>query len=369
MPFPVDRGRPVPPPAIPGPDRPWEPPAIDPDSWFPPDVGSMPPDTWNPGYSPREAARERLETVNRRIDRDLQGLRQAIALRERENTGLFSIFDGTLSQLRRAESALESARDDADRALRALRGREDWRGNRGYYDDGEADRRIGDLMDHLSRADEALSAARANRSPYFYRDGSPQDGRPNPRAPRNPGGSDSGRPMPPDIGSPGTDRRPLPPDIGSPGTDRRPRNPGGYDPGRPVPPSPRDPGGFDPGRPNPRPPRDPVDPTPFPTPRPRPPIGDPWPRDPRNPLDPRPPIFDPWPRDPRLPIYDDRLTRLLDTLRSDVRQAWQEAQEARNFLRRSSDPWQDPRPVPPPVWNSHPDTWFDELKVMGLKLG
>ncbi|MBM3275117.1 MAG: hypothetical protein FJZ00_08180, partial [Candidatus Sericytochromatia bacterium] len=150
---------------------------------------------------------------------------------------------------------------------------------------------------------------------------------------------------------------------------RAPRNPGGADPGRPMPPSPRDPGGFDPGRPNPRPPRTPVDPTPFPTPRPLPPIADPWPRDPRNPLDPRPPVRDPWPREPRPPIFDDRLTRLLDTLRADVRQAWQEAQEARNFLRRSSDPWRDPHPVPPPVWNSHPDTWFDGLKSMGLKLG
>ncbi len=330
--------RPVPPPIDPMPPR---------DDW------RLPGDTWEPidRFGGADAARRELSRVRDRIDDDLRDLRQAIAVRQRQLPGWQLWPDDQLSNLRKAESALRDAKQEADLADRELR--DDYGRSPYATSPDQAERRLDAVVDSLFQADAYLAAARpdARFGSRDFTDGAPDRGRADgdTQNPLDPGPGNSGRPVPPDTRrpaprnpGPSNPGRPVPPDARRPA----PRDPGFGRPDRPNEPAPRDPGFRRPGRPNDPAPRDPGFTFPWPgEPAPGRP-GRPYPRDPQNPLDPGPSY--PW--RPQPPIRRDDLAFLIDGLRRDIRRSIDETRQAREYLRREwPEPWQ-PRPEPPPAW-------------------
>ncbi len=256
-----DDYRPVPPPIDSGDD--WT--VLDP---------TLPPDTWQPGSpdlygNPQQRARRQVYQVMQRIDRDLQGVRQAQELRRQEQP--WSLFGDEVSRnLKRAQDSLEDARRDARTVLEALDHSTTW-DSWDDWSDRDVDRardNLDDVVRELGDTQRSLDEARRNRPNRGY-DNPGYDPRnpldPNPYDDRY--GSDQLGSLidklRSDVGTAAREARnaretlgystpinPRPPLIPIP-IDPWPRP--GRDPGyyRPEPPS------TYPGRPNPRPPRDP----------------------------------------------------------------------------------------------------------------
>lgn len=265
------------------------PPSVDPSEDWSLLEPSLPVDTWrpSPGYPTDSytATRRKIAQVQARIDRDLQGVRQALELRRQEHP--WSLFGDEVSRsLKRAEDSLLDARGEARDALEALDRSGNW-GSWRDWSDRDLDRardNLDDLARELGDAQRELDEARRNRP---SRDYDHDYGREYGRDPRNPLD-----PNPYDDRY-ATDRLgslldTLGRDVAAAARQARDA---------------RD----DLGR------RDiiPVDPWPRPTPGPWPIPSDPWPRpgypdrpNPRPPRNGNPIPSDPWPR----PGYGDRPT-------------------------------------------------------------
>lgn len=250
------------------------PPAVDPgDDWSFLEP-TLPIDSWQPGTDyhtdPQQAARRKVSQVQARIDRDLQGVRQAIELRRQEQP--WSIFGDDLTRtLKRAESSLEDARQDARDVLEALdnsRGWDTW-DDWSRRDLDRARDNLDDLSRELGDAQRHLDDARRLRpdygNDYGYDPRNPLD--PNPydnRYGRDKLGTliDTVRR---DVATAARETRDARENLG--GRDTIPVDPWP----RPIPPTPW-PFPTYPDRPNPRPPRNPIPTDPWPRPgRPVPP--------------------------------------------------------------------------------------------------
>lgn len=277
-----DRFQPEPPPLVPGDEGQTLEPTLPVDIWRP-----------SPAYplDPHGTARRKVAQAQARIDRDLQGVRQAIEMRRQERP--WSVLgDEVVRSLKRAEDALLDARGDARDALKALDRAGNW-DSWNDWRDRDLDRardHLDDMLRELGNAQRHLDEARQRRAGWDLDPGRDFD----PRNPLDPvpydryGTDRLGRLLDTlrwDVATAAREARDARDDLGHDGAipvDPWPR---------PMPPSPWPlPLPDRPDRPNPRPPRggNPIQTDPWPRPghgdRPTPPpIGAPDRPNPRPP--------------------------------------------------------------------------------------